>query len=48
MNKKEKMIKAILPGAAFPLEVEDWRRVYSNGIGKFREIGYGTVVPIPS
>jgi len=47
MNKKEKMIKAILPGAAFPLEVRDWRKVYSNGIGKFREIGYGTIVPIP-
>ena len=38
---------ALVPGAAFIADVEDWELVYRAGVGDLRELGYGTLVPLP-
>lgn len=44
---KEPFYLALLPGAAVVGDVESWSKLYQDGIGKYRELGYGTLVPIP-
>ncbi len=44
---KEKYRLALLPGAAIQAHIRDWRAVYREGAGEYREIGYGTLLPIP-
>lgn len=38
---------AIAPGAMFYSECEDWEATYWKGAGRYRELGYGTLVPLP-
>ena len=44
---KEPYVAALTPGAVLHAEVSDWEKVYMEGAGLYRELGYGTLVPIP-
>ena len=38
---------AIRPGLSVIGRCDDWKKVYLNGAGKFSDLGYGTLLPIP-
>ena len=46
-GKKESLRTALLPGAVFHVKVDSWEEVYRSGAGLYREVGYGTLVPLP-
>ena len=39
---------SIMPGALFEATIKDWRQLYIEGIGEYRELGWGTIVPMPT
>jgi|GEM_PF-2572092 len=44
---KDEILPALMPGAVLRANISDWREVYWLGAGKLREVGFGTLLPIP-
>ncbi len=44
---KGEMLPALMPGAVLRASIDDWKEIYWLGAGKLREVGFGTLLPLP-
>ncbi len=48
LNIPRPIRSSIMPGALFEATIKNWKQLYIEGAGEYKELGWGTIIPIPT